>query len=76
MKYRVFKEYYSKEEIAILKSKRTNLSFNNKDRWKRHFDDNDRYNAELSERIESRVPFKKRTSSPIIPNGAVVNEKI
>lgn len=75
MKYRVVKEYYSKEEIAILKSKRSNLKFNNKERWKRHFADNARYNKELQDDIDSRIPERKKTSSPIIPNG-VENENI
>lgn len=68
VKYKVIKDYYSREEIEVLKRKKSNLSFNNKDRWKFHFKDNARFNIELSRKIECRIPERKKTSSPIILN--------
>jgi len=69
LKYRVIKEYYSGEELAILKSKKTNLKFNSRDRWRFHFKDNSAFNEKLQSQIDSRIPERKKTSSPIIPNG-------
>ena len=69
MRYRVVKEYYSREEIKVLKSKKSNLKFNNRERWRFHFDDNAKYNAELQSVVDERIPRSKKTSSPIIPNG-------
>ena len=70
VKYRVIKERYSREEIEILKRKKTNLKFNPRDRWGYHFKDNAKFNDNLSKTIEERIPTRKITSNPLMLNGS------